>query len=127
MPSFELEDREAQTSEREAGPRQARRDPSQPTGRGGARARRGQPRGGAASRGFDSALARCYAELEVAQGADLRQVRRAWIRLVRRHHPDCCGADPERQRIGTERMKNLNRAYEEIRRRLQISRGESRR
>jgi curved DNA-binding protein CbpA len=54
-------------------------------------------------------------------------VRRAWIRLVHRHHPDRCGAAPERQWLGTEWLKILNRAYEEIRRRLQISRGESRR
>jgi curved DNA-binding protein CbpA len=59
----------------------------------------------------------------VRPGADLAAVRAAWIRQVREHHPDRHGGDPERQRRGSDRVKDLNRAYREIRRR--ISRGGS--
>ncbi len=80
---------------------------------------REQRRGGGATRRRTPTLAACYATLEVAPGADLRTVRRAWLRLVRKHHPDLCGGDAERQRLGTEVVKQLNFAYEEIRKHLQ--------
>lgn len=72
----------------------------------------------------DPELARCYAELGVPYEADFRLVRRAWRRLVREHHPDVQGEDPERQRIGTELVQRVNDAFGEIRRR-RLSRGDS--
>jgi len=66
----------------------------------------------------DPALQRFYLDLGVRLGADLDEVHAAWRRLVREHHPDLFGGDPERQRRGGERLKDLNRAYLEIRRRV---------
>jgi hypothetical protein len=62
----------------------------------------------------DPVIARCYAELGVPYGADFQQVRRAWRRLMRQHHPDLQGEDAERQRIGTEQAKRFNNAFAEI-------------
>lgn len=64
----------------------------------------------------DPVLARCYTDLGVPYGTDFAQVRRAWKRLVRLHHPDVQGEDHERRRKGTETVKKLNHAFEEIRR-----------
>jgi DnaJ-domain-containing protein 1 len=71
----------------------------------------------------DPVLARCYAELGVPYGTDFRQVHRAWRGLMRAHHPDVQGEDAERQRLGTERVKRFNRAFEEIGKRLRGSKG----
>ena len=62
----------------------------------------------------DPVIARCYADLGVPYGADFQQVRRAWRRLMRQHHPDLQGEDAERQRIGTEQAKRFNNAFAEI-------------
>ena len=67
----------------------------------------------------DPELAGYYANLEVPYGADLRVVRRARKRLMRRYHPDLHGSDPERQRVATDLVKGLNRAYEQLRRHLE--------
>jgi DnaJ-domain-containing protein 1 len=66
----------------------------------------------------DPVLARCYAELGIPYGADFNQVRRTWRRLMREHHPDVQGEDPDRQRASTELAQRLNEAFGEIRRRL---------
>lgn len=65
----------------------------------------------------DPVLARCYAELGIPCDADFEQVRRAWRRLMREHHPDVQGEDPDRQRASTELAQRLNNAFGEIRRR----------
>jgi DnaJ-domain-containing protein 1 len=70
------------------------------------------------SRQPDPVLARCYAELGVPYGANFWQVRRAWKGLMRKHHPDVQGGDAERERAGTEKVKQLNRALAEIGKRL---------
>ena len=62
----------------------------------------------------DPVIARCYADLGVPYGADFQQVRRAWRRLMRQHHPDLKGEDAERQRLGTEQAKRFNNAFAEI-------------
>jgi len=62
----------------------------------------------------DPVIARCYADLGVPYGADFEQVRRAWRRLMRQHHPDLQGEDAERQRLGTEQAKRFNNAFAEI-------------
>jgi hypothetical protein len=65
---------------------------------------------------IDPALRRCYHELGVQVGARLDVVRSAWRRLVREHHPDRHGGDPERQRRGTERLQEINRSYDRLKR-----------
>lgn len=67
---------------------------------------------------IDPELARYYANLELPLGADLQQVKEAWKRLVRRYHPDLHSTDPDNQRVATELVQGLNRAYEELRKRL---------
>jgi len=67
-----------------------------------------------ASREPDPVLARCYAELGIPYGADFQQVRGAWRRLMRQHHPDVQGEDAERRRLGTEQAKRFNVAFAEI-------------
>lgn len=72
--------------------------------------------GAAPSPAIDPALRRCYLELEVQVGSRLEVVRSAWRRLVREHHPDRHAGDPERQRRGTERLKEINRSYGRLKR-----------
>jgi hypothetical protein len=76
----------------------------------------GAAAGAAAAPALDPALRRCYQELGVQVGARLDVVRSAWRRLVREHHPDRHAGDPERQRRGTERLKEINRSYDRLKR-----------
>ncbi len=67
---------------------------------------------------IDRELAGLYANLEVPYGSNLATVRTARKRLAKKYHPDLHGSDPERQRIATELVKELNRAFDKLRRRL---------
>lgn len=67
----------------------------------------------------DPLLARYYANLEVPYGSDLETVERAWKRLLRRYHPDVHATDPERQKVADDLVKELNRAYDHLRRTLE--------
>ncbi|WP_322794989.1 DnaJ domain-containing protein, partial [Tepidiforma sp.] len=51
-----------------------------------------------------------YAELEVAATASLEEIRAAYRRLARAHHPDT-NPDP----AAAERMRRLNEAWEVLR------------
>lgn len=68
--------------------------------------------------GYDPVLARYYANLELPYGADLITVRQAWKNLLRKYHPDLHSHDPEKRRVATELTQGLNRAYEELEKRL---------
>jgi DnaJ-domain-containing protein 1 len=68
--------------------------------------------------GQDPLLARYYANLELPYGADLATVRQAWKKLLRKYHPDLHSHDPEKRRMATELTQGLNRAYEELEKRL---------
>ncbi len=81
------------------------------------RARRVPPRSPRPPR-VDPVLARCYARLEVSYGAGLAEIRSAWKRLVRKHHPDLHEMDPERKLLGAAVIKEVNNSYEELKRRL---------
>jgi hypothetical protein len=59
-------------------------------------------------------LAKLYAQLETAYGADLETVKRNYRALLRRHHPDLNGGTPEAQRAATEKTKTLTAAYNEL-------------
>lgn len=67
---------------------------------------------------IDPVLAGYYSNLEVPYGSDLETVRRAWKRLVRKYHPDLHSKDPEKRRVANELTQGLNRAYEELAKRL---------
>jgi hypothetical protein len=60
-----------------------------------------------------------YDRLELAPGATLRQVTRAYHRLAHRYHPDLTAGRPEPERaLSEQKMRELNAAYELLRRRL---------
>ncbi len=94
-----------------------RRQSSEPGSRtfqgGGRRERSAEPRSD-----VDPVLAGYYANLEVPYGSDLETVHRGWKRLLRKYHPDLHSTDPQKRRIATELTQGLNRAYEELEKRL---------
>lgn len=49
--------------------------------------------------------------LGVARGADAAQIKAAWRKLARAHHPDLTGDDPAASRVATRRMAEINDAY----------------
>jgi DnaJ like chaperone protein len=75
-------------------------------------------------RGFEQLRARhapdawcAYGVLGVDRGAPADKIRDAWRRLVRQNHPDLLiskGLPPEMIRIAESRLKDINRAYEEL-------------
>lgn len=67
----------------------------------------------------DAEIARYYANLEVPYGSDLETVHKAWKNLLRKYHPDLHSDDPEKVRVANELVQGLNRAYEELEKRLE--------
>ena len=67
---------------------------------------------------YDPVLAKYYANLELPYGADLETVRKAWKKLVRKYHPDLHSTDPAKRQLANELSQGLNRAYEEIKKKL---------
>jgi len=63
---------------------------------------------------IDPKIAQYYANLEIPIGSDLKTVKSAWKRLMRKYHPDIHGNDKEKQEIAKELTQQLNRAYEEL-------------
>jgi DnaJ-domain-containing protein 1 len=61
---------------------------------------------------------RWYNDLEVAQGADLADVRKAYRKLLLQYHPDRFANDPEKQKAATEVTRKLNEAYNGLQRYL---------
>lgn len=53
-----------------------------------------------------------YKTLGVTPEDDFATIRRAWIRLVKTHHPDVTGGDIEE---GTRKLAELNNAYDALR------------
>ncbi len=56
-----------------------------------------------------------YANLEVDYGADMKTVKKAYRRLMRRYHPDNFADDSDMQQLATELTQELSHAYEQIR------------
>ncbi len=52
-----------------------------------------------------------HAVLGIEHGASPDDIKAAWRRLARRHHPDLTGDDPEAVRRATRRMAEINAAY----------------
>jgi len=59
-------------------------------------------------------LVQYYANLELAPFAPIDEVKRAYRELVKRYHPDKHAGDPERQKVASELVQSLTRAYEAI-------------
>jgi curved DNA-binding protein CbpA len=53
-----------------------------------------------------------YKILGVAVGASAADIRKAYLGLARRHHPNLFATDPEKYRSSTELMQDINCAYE---------------
>jgi curved DNA-binding protein CbpA len=53
--------------------------------------------------------------LGLRPGATSAQIKAAWRRLARQHHPDLIGDDPAASRRATRRMAEINAAYESLR------------
>ena len=49
--------------------------------------------------------------LGIDAGATPTQIKAAWRRLARKHHPDLIGDDPEASRVATREMAEINEAY----------------
>ncbi|MBX7078827.1 MAG: J domain-containing protein [Nannocystaceae bacterium] len=54
---------------------------------------------------------RWYRTLELEPGADLKEVRRAYRRLMKQYHPDRFANDPEKLKVATEVTRKLTEAY----------------
>src|SRR5688572_8263702 len=53
--------------------------------------------------------------LGVERDASAAQIKAAWRRLARRHHPDLTGGDGPAARAATREMAEINAAYESLR------------
>jgi DnaJ-like protein/exodeoxyribonuclease X-like protein len=49
--------------------------------------------------------------LGVESGATPTEIKAAWRKLARRHHPDLIGDDPAASRVATRQMAEINEAY----------------
>jgi DnaJ-domain-containing protein 1 len=56
-------------------------------------------------------LARYYANLEIAPGADREAVKSAWKRMMKKYHPDLHDTDPEKRRTADELTRRLTESY----------------
>ncbi len=52
-----------------------------------------------------------YSNLEVPYGSDLKTVRAAYRKLLRKYHPDLHQADEEKRKIAQQITTQLNDAY----------------
>jgi len=64
--------------------------------------------------GPSSRLAEDYKALGLAYGAPIAEVKTAYKRLLKQHHPDRHGGSPEAQKRATEYSARLNEAYAHI-------------
>jgi curved DNA-binding protein CbpA len=55
----------------------------------------------------------CFYILQVSPGATLRETRKAYMRLVKRWHPDRFADNPQMRESAQEKLKIINSAYEE--------------
>lgn len=57
-------------------------------------------------------LARYYANLEIAPGADREAVKTAWKRMMKKYHPDLHDTDPEKRKTAEELTRRLTESYQ---------------
>ncbi len=59
-------------------------------------------------------LAQYYANLEIPNGSDLQEVKKAWKRMLKKYHPDLHSRDTKKQQTATRLTQGLTTAYNEI-------------
>jgi hypothetical protein len=64
-----------------------------------------------------------YRVLGVQPGASAIQIKAAWRKLARAHHPDLTGDDPAASRVATRQMAEINDAYAALTRADPFGRG----
>ncbi len=74
----------------------------------------GGDRASGSSRRLDESLRQDYATLEVAFGAPLPEVRKAYKRLLHKYHPDRFTQEAKKQKLATEVTQRLNEAFKRI-------------
>lgn len=62
----------------------------------------------------EKSLARAYANLELAEGASLEQVKAAYRHLMERYHPDQHIGDPEAHAAALKLAQSLTKAYADL-------------
>ena len=62
----------------------------------------------------DEHIARCYAELQVPYGSDMQTVKKAWRKLMKKHHPDLFANDPERMERENDISQEIMKSYEDL-------------
>jgi DnaJ-domain-containing protein 1 len=63
-------------------------------------------------------LAQYYANLELPNGSNLEEVKKAWKRLLKQYHPDKHSLDEEKRKVATVLTQKLNEAYFELEKEL---------
>lgn len=56
-------------------------------------------------------LARYYANLEISPGSDLKAVKSAWKRMMKKYHPDLHDSDPEKRKTADDLTRRLTESY----------------
>jgi DnaJ-domain-containing protein 1 len=83
-------------------------------GAGGARS---SPGGGFRAGGFrgrDPKIVKYYKLLDLPYGAEFAEVKAAYRKLIRKHHPDRYSGSPQKQKAATELTMQLTQAYNEL-------------
>ena len=65
-------------------------------------------------------VAKAYAALEVAPGADFDTVRKAYRNMMRKYHPDRHAGSPEKQKAANELAQKLSESYRLLEKRLRV-------
>ncbi len=109
---------------KEQAAREARQRTTAGAGAGaGARARSSAGASGGRSRargGFrpggrtDPKLAKYYKLLDLPYGAEFAEVKAAYRKLIRKHHPDRYSGSPDKQKAATELTMQITQAYNEL-------------
>lgn len=59
-------------------------------------------------------IARAYANLDCPPGSDLKTVREAWKRLMKKYHPDRFANEPKKRESATKLTALLNESYQKL-------------
>ncbi|MBI3892504.1 MAG: J domain-containing protein [Candidatus Wallbacteria bacterium] len=64
--------------------------------------------------GTTADLGRAYANLDCPSGSDLKTVRAAWKRLMKKYHPDKFANEPKKRESATKLTALLNESYQKL-------------